>query len=127
MSQARDIEDEINEALTNVVRDIGVNVVAELQETTPVDFGWARAGWWTDIGGNITEEPLQNPYDTGERENAESIQSNTNSELLNYQLEDGQVAIYNNVPYINVLNDGHSDQEPAGFVQRSIEKVLADL
>ena len=32
--------------------------------------------------------------------------------------------IVNEVPYIGVLNDGHSDQAPAGFVEAEIDKAL---
>ena len=36
------------------------------------------------------------------------------------------VHITNNVPYIEALNEGHSPQEAAGFVQRAIARALQD-
>jgi formaldehyde-activating enzyme involved in methanogenesis len=34
--------------------------------------------------------------------------------------------VSNNVPYINRLNEGHSAQAPAGFVQQAVAKAVAD-
>jgi len=35
-----------------------------------------------------------------------------------------KIQVGNGVPYIGVLNDGHSAQAPKGFVQRAINKTL---
>ena len=125
MSQARDIEDEMNETLKNVIRDININLVAELQENTPVDTSWARANWWTHLGGNVLQEPAPNTFESAALSNAQNEQTRTVDTLLNYELAQGQVTVYNNVPYINVLNDRHS--EKAGFVPDAINKTLQDL
>ena len=45
-----------------------------------------------------------------------------------YTLDQGSVFVSNNVPYILKLNDGHSQQAPAGFIQTAIHKaVTTDL
>ena len=44
--------------------------------------------------------------------------------MAGYKFGQGKVFVTNNVPYGRELNDGHSRQEPAGFVQRSIVRAL---
>jgi hypothetical protein len=36
----------------------------------------------------------------------------------------GEVHVSNAVPYVQSLNDGHSQQAPAGFVQAAIAKAV---
>ena len=45
------------------------------------------------------------------------------SVLVGYEFP-GIIQVGNGVPYIGALNDGHSQQAPAGFVQRGINKAL---
>ena len=44
-------------------------------------------------------------------------------ETLIYEKKDNVAYITNNVPYINKLNDGHSSQAPAHFVEAAIDQV----
>jgi hypothetical protein len=44
----------------------------------------------------------------------------------NYKLEDGPIWIVNNSPYISRLNDGHSKQAPAGFVEAAIDAGIRE-
>lgn len=55
---------------------------------------------------------LATPVDTGQARNG-------------WQIEDaGELTVVQNmVPYIGVLNDGHSKQAPAGFVENVIDDV----
>lgn len=90
----------------------------ELVLKTPVDTGWARASWIPSIG-----KPASG---TGGTEDAiSSAQSQMGAMLLlTWKPEKGPVYISNNVPYISRLNDGHSHQAPAGFVEAAVDRVL---
>ena len=71
-----------------VVTKIGLDVTANLIETTPVDFGWARANWVPSVG-----RPERN--DPGERDRsrvpgAQAKQAVGQAALLRYKLGRGQ-------------------------------------
>lgn len=102
----------------SVVKQITLDATANLIETTPVDTGFAKASWVPSIGS---------PSDAVGGEPGKvsrSAQSRGLGELFTYRLSQGAVFIANNVRYIQKLNDGHSKQAPAGFVQAAISKAV---
>ena len=102
------------------VRKLALDVTTNLAAATPVDTGWARANWIPSIGQPVTS-PVGSPGDVGQ---AATAQTAGLASLLGYRLP-ASVWISNHVPYIELLNTGSSKQEPAAFVQRAIEKSLA--
>lgn len=104
---------------------LAINMVANLVEATPVDLGWARAGWVPSFG---------KPYSGGAQRKiepsmvgpAQARQSLGQSEVLGYRLSDGPIFITNNVIYILPLADGSSPQASAGWVPDAIERALRD-
>ena len=115
-------------AIVRGVRRLGARVVvaivtklhAELVTHTPVDTGWARANWVPSVGAPV-------PAAAGSPGNAGAGQAATATGLAQvhaYRLNQGIVYTTNNVPYIIPLNDGHSAQEPAGFVQRAVAEAV---
>lgn len=90
----------------------------ELRRATPVDTGHARANWVPSVGepfGDEAEGTSSAPHDTGI------------SAVLSFRIGDGDLWISNNVPYIVMLNLGHSDQAPVGFVEAAIDRALATV
>lgn len=70
-------------------------------------------GVMTDIFVDLTAPPpLGTPVDTGAARNGWQI--DTSIPL--------HPEITNSVPYINRLNDGHSQQSPSGFIEAIIDK-----
>lgn len=122
--QTRVIIQELDRVTANAVRDLSTDLTDVLRTTTPVDTGWARANWVPQAGspfeGN-TEE-----LDPGERflrtPAQEASQATAIAALSSYR--GGEVFINNNVPYITELNEGSSQQAPAGFVQMAIAAVV---
>jgi hypothetical protein len=102
--------------------ELAVNLTAELIEVTPVDVGWARANWVPNLGAPYTGsgEPPTKP---GPMDDA--VQQAGLNDVLAFKLADGAIFVSNRVPYIRRLNDGSSDQAPAGFVEAAVDKVLA--
>lgn len=118
--EAEAISRGLKKAAERVIKAITVNVAAELVERTPVDTGWARGNWVPSVGAphegtvGTPESPGTGAYETGL------------GQVAAYQLELGPTFVSNNVSYINRLNEGHSAQAPAGFVQVAIAKAVAD-
>lgn len=98
--------------IKNAVFATALQVDRELVNETPVDTGRARANWLPSINSPRTE--------TVGESNAESPLN------LNYKLGD-TIYIANNLPYIRRLNDGHSQQAPAGFVDKIIQRARSSV
>ena len=114
---------ELGASVSRSISRLGVNIVAELTKSTPVDFGWAQNGWVPSIGQPVADLfEGQLPEDEGDPLIAEAFaeQQAGLAELLTYQLYQGNVFITNHVPYIVALNDGHSEQADPGFVEEAI-------
>lgn len=116
-------------AVEQTIARLSVNISAELIERTPVDTGWARANWVPSIGtpfeGNADE--LDEVARRAAAPAQGARQQTSTAALLTYQIERGPVFISNNVPYIVFLNEGTSDQAPAGFVQAAIQQGIMSL
>lgn len=81
-------------------------VQREVMMNTPVKTGRARSNWFMNIESSsdkITDDT------TGKN----AVEGATTSESIK---GGDTVHITNNLPYIERLNDGHSQQSPAGFV-----------
>lgn len=119
-AEMRRLEREMSEAMREVVTEI----VARLQEATPVETGHARANWIPSIGSPVTEEDgfVAQRKNGDRRTNAGAAQRAGLREILRYNLSDGDVFISNNVPYIQILNTGTSDQAPRFFIEQAIEQ-----
>jgi hypothetical protein len=94
------------------VRIMGLQVMRNIVQNTPVDTGRARNNYNVDLNtvdGTITDETDKNTDGT------EKFLSAT----LGYKLSD-VLYISNNLPYIKKLNEGWSKQAPAAFVDKAI-------
>ena len=78
----------------------------------PVDTGRARASW-----GHWTPADLAKPNEDSSAEDAL------------WQESDGGLTIAqgSNVPYLASLNEGHSTQAPAGFIDKAAEAAQREL
>ncbi|MCY4318366.1 MAG: hypothetical protein OXE76_04080 [Alphaproteobacteria bacterium] len=100
-----------------------LDVHAGLVRRTPVDTGWARANWIPRVG-RPQAAPVGTPQDIGPATQATSA---GRSGVLAYRLPRGSVFVSNAVDYIQALNDGHSQQESPGFVQRAIQSAVNNI
>lgn len=88
---------------------------------TPVDTGRARGNWQVEIG-KAAEGTVDDPSEYGfaaatTKARAKLAGNDGQSSSLRPQRD---VHITNNLPYITPLNQGHSKQAPAGFVEEAI-------
>ena len=83
---------------------------------TPIDTGWASNNWWFSEGGpaNSSDQPSGNIETAMQRIDQDTIT------ISGIKIRGQTVHITNNVPYIARLNNGWSQQTPAGFVDRAI-------
>lgn len=86
----------------------------------PVDTGWARANWAMSIGtpgtGVIGTYPGK-----GVKSSVAPIFDLAS--VLSQAKPFGIIWIYNNVPYILALEDGHSSQAPTGMVEGALNDI----
>ena len=102
-----------------IKRKIALDIFARLLATTPVDTGRARAGWSVDTRHGSFVPP----------EDKSGYAYDRSVNPTPYMIPKGAdvIVIYNNVEYIVRLNDGHSQQAPAMFVEQSVDAVMGGL
>ena len=122
MADAAEIGREIERFVERLMTKITLDIIANLVETTPVDTGWARANWIPELG--LTDVPPAPRAEDQLVGSAKGAQSAAASSVISGYTFPGIIQVGNGVPYIGALNDGHSQQAPAGFVQRAINKAL---
>lgn len=106
------------------VRAASQSVLEELAAATPVDTGLAVSNWQVGIGRS-PKEPIP-PYAPGSKgstalANREAMLAAGIAAVQGYVSGRGQaVHIVNNAEHIGLLNDGHSQQAPANFVETAV-------
>jgi hypothetical protein len=97
-----------------------LRILSTVIPATPVDTGRARANWQTSIGAPIRDATTQ------------VDQSGTSTITKGRSVVESRPAgstiyITNNVPYIELLNQGYSRQAPANFVLIAIRAAIAGM
>lgn len=119
------VTNQMDAFVERLITKITLDVTANLIETTPVDTGWARANWIPKIGSPVVEDlSAITPTSQAASGAAGRQQAGLAGVAAGYRIQLGSVFISNNVPYISDLNDGTSQQQPAGFVQRAVAKAV---
>lgn len=103
------LESNTKRQVAGVVRQASFAVEKRIKghppEGMPVDMGIARASW-----GHWTQQHLRG-----------AAKTNVMQDVSVWREEDDGLSITqgSNLPYIGALNDGHSRQSPAGFIDRA--------
>lgn len=99
-----------------VVRKMAITVDGTVVLATPVKTGRARGNWQVEVGA----EPPQGVLETTDPGGARAIEL-AKTAIAQYKGGQGNaIHITNNLPYIGRLNNGHSAQAPAGFVEKAV-------
>lgn len=120
MSEAENIarffrtENERNVSLAT--RGLALRALSGLVMRTPVDTGRARGNWQVSIGA-----PRDGETGVNDRGGNSAIASG--SQAIAAQRGFQTIVIQNNVPYIELLNDGHSAQAPKGYVEGTLASL----
>jgi len=115
-----DVEFEGNlKQLRLVIRRIALQALEKVVNRTPVDTGRARGNWFVQIGSAGFE------VTTDTDKNGNVTISRGASVIATYADSDDfpVISIYNNLPYINRLEHGHSKQAPAGMVAITVAEL----
>lgn len=128
---AGSIETQTNDAKKNAANAI----LFELTQTTPVDVGKALSNWQVSLGApnelviDAHVPSLKGVYVDGrwthrvEPDVTRSLNApptfDTGEAIIESALPGEAIFITDAVPYIRKLDDGYSDQAPAGFVERA--------
>lgn len=120
--KTRIVANDLRKYVGRVRRALAEELVRILKETTPVDTHHAESNWIASLG---------RPYPdvAGSREKVDfGPQERGLVEVRTEPTNSLRVAnVVNNVPYIEVLNDGWSQQAPTGFVQAAIAQAKANV
>jgi hypothetical protein len=117
--------------INEVKKAVATAVLDPVVRGTPVDTGKARSNWIVSLGTPVLD--IISPYSPGshlgiaETGNADAAIAQGLDVISSSQSADETIVIQNNVPYIQPLDDGHSRQAPAMFVESAIFVGLANL
>lgn len=109
-----------------LVRKVALAVDSTVVLATPVDTGQARSNWVVDVGDAPNESDPSPPYSPGKggstaQANSTAAIDQGKTAIARYVGGRGEsIWIENNLDYINELNEGKSDQAPAGFVEEAV-------
>lgn len=113
------------------VKDCAQAVLKSAVENTPVDTGMARSNWTPELDrafeGLFPARVPGKGGSTGDANSVAAIEAGAQT-IEGFDIKkNGSIHITNNAPHIRPLNDGHSKQAPAGFVQIAVMEGLATM
>lgn len=113
--EMREFADRIGIAIQTATQKVVMDAHRGVVEKTPVDTGRARASWRVAEGQlDLTTAP-EGPHEFPSLELGIKI---TGEEII---------YISNNLPYAEPLENGHSQQAPAGMVGLTLAEIEAEL
>lgn len=121
------VEGNVERALKDCARAVARSVV----DATPADTGRAKSNWTAQLDAAFDGLfPARVPGSAGSTAEANTLAAVKAVEAVVDSFDisrNAEVHITNNLPYIGRLNDGHSQQAPAGFVRIAVMEGLATL
>lgn len=116
--------------LNRKMRAMALSIEQALVLSTPVDTGRARANWQVSLdspakGEAKTEQgrDSRGRFTKGAYPEPAAVIAKA-KEVLSTRKPEQNIFISNNVPYIRRLNEGHSAQAPAGFVEAAVQSAV---
>lgn len=109
-------------AVNDIKKQAAKAVARDLIVITPVDTSRALSNWIAQNGASHNYSIM--PHVTGKHGSTKGTSASTAIAQAMRVIDAAQpnvpIFITNNLRYIRALNDGHSKQAPAGFVERSV-------
>jgi hypothetical protein len=114
--------DRLDDVLNERKQVMAKAITKQLIDTTPVDTSQALSNWRVTTAGAISA--YIGPHVAGHQgstrvASAKMAMAEAERAIMSSRPLDVLV-IFNSVPYIRRLNEGHSAQAPAGFVEKAI-------
>lgn len=109
-------------AVNAVIRKTCLDLFTSIVKRTPADTGRARGSWMISGMGN-TGKKLPDTYKSFGSQTSRGMEKvrETIGEFMLERIGD-TIVIHNNVEYIEPLENGHSQQAPAGMVAVSLQE-----
>jgi hypothetical protein len=109
----------VHGAVNQLMRGLGLETQGRLMDKTPVDRGRARANWNVSTGA-----PDTSTDDNATKASVPAKQAEGASRILRTDFAGGEeLFVTNGLPYIKGLEDGHSQQAPAGMVAVTVQEL----
>lgn len=124
MQEAHAIKIALTKLSEKATARVTLKLVDTLIQTTPIDTGWARVNWIPSAGTPYEANLNGIKPNTALVSDGKNKQNFARADMISYTFARGPIYVTNNVPYIRRLNNGHSQQQPAGFVERAISKAV---
>jgi hypothetical protein len=113
--------DKLAEQANGIKKKAATVIVRNLITATPVDTSRALSNWLATVGAAANFSILAHSAGSGGSTRGASMSAAlANAMNIIARAKPGQpIFLTNNLRYIRALNDGHSKQTPAGFVERA--------
>ena len=111
------IFDDISAEVNREARALGINLLNGLVMLTPVDTGRAKGNWFVGLNKSVRT------IEEDRRQSAalsEGLSVIGGAKSIKYP----EIVLSNNLPYIEPLNTGTSDQAPSMFIETEIDRVV---
>lgn len=116
-------DEDVPEAMFNLMRSVMLTGLTSLVLMTPVDTGRARGNWIVSLGAASYRYQDTSLDPSGSSSIAEGLANAAALKSDPFAL----VYIQNNLPYIEALEDGSSTQAPNGMVTVTIAKLESEF
>lgn len=112
----------VNKVASDAAVKVALTIVGELAYKTPVDSSKALSSWFVTLGSpSTTIGQAHFVGQDGSTKNASAAETLANAKAVLANKKPNQIIyISNNQPYIKRLNNGYSEQQAAGFVERAV-------
>ena len=107
-------KEKVDKVSTDIFRGTALDVMTRVIKRTPVDQGTARGNWMATINSPSKELNEKVKDKSGAKAIGLAKRTAEKAKLGN------RIYLINNLPYIKPLEDGHSDQRPAGMVKVTV-------
>ncbi len=106
--------DKTRQKLTVIPRKVALEMLRRVVMRTPVRSGRARGNWQTSVGS-----PVETEIERADKGGGATI-SGAVPVIEGWDAQNVAIFLMNNVPYIQRLEDGYSDQAPSGMVKITV-------
>lgn len=122
----KNLSSDLRDMVSEVVKELGYEVLYQLRDRTPVDTGWARANWTISVGGYKTGTYGERPKKGTKGFPISGSDADSLVSLESFHVTTGTLWITNNVPYIQYLNEfgGSRCNMPGLFVESSLNAAV---
>ncbi len=107
---------EVEQKVLQVVQKISMEALSRVVLKTPVDTGRARGSWTVSVGTPDSSDPER--VDPGGQQSISE-----GSGRIGGVREPDVIYVQSNLPYIEVLEGGHSQQAPNGMVALTVAEI----